>query len=361
MEQHKPCPNCGNELEFSAAHHGLYCTHCGTEQAVLRDPDFVPSGSDYLEVLAELDANAEATEHIAIDCDNCAAHIELPENVVADRCPYCDSPVVAAALSTRALRPTAVLPFRISREEAAEHYRKWLNSRWFMPNKVKREARIRKFKGIYMPHWTYDDNTVTSYTGRRGEYYWVDVNYTTTENGKTVQKTRRERRTRWYPAAGTVYDYFKNLLVPANRTLPEELVEELTPWGLDALEGYQPDYIRGHQEQSYALPLTAGFEEAKKLMEPTIRESIRLDIGGDEQQILTASTYYKNISFKLILLPAWENHFEFQNKTYVFLVNARTGEVQGKRPWSAVKLTFFILFLVVLAAVLGYFIINHIG
>lgn len=361
MEKHKPCPNCGNELEFSAANGGLYCRHCGTGQTVLRDPGFVPSGSDYLATLVELDKNAEAPEHIAVDCGNCAAHIELPENVTADRCPYCDSPVVAVDLSTRPIRPSAVLPFKISREEASAYYRKWLHSRWFMPGKVKREARIRQFKGIYLPHWTYDSDTVTAYTGMRGEYYWVDVSYTATENGKTVRKTRRERRVRWYPAAGTVHDYFQNLLVAANHTLPPELVEQLTPWFLEGLEKYQPDYIRGHQEQSYALPLAAGFGQAKAMMEPKIRNSIRLDIGGDQQQILTASTHYKNISYKLTLLPVWENHFEFQNKTYTFLVNARTGEVQGKRPWSAAKLTFFILFLAALAVLLIYIIINHNG
>ncbi len=359
--KHKPCPNCGNELEFSASHGGLYCKHCGTEQAVLRDPDFRPSGSDYLDTIARMKDDSESTESITLDCDNCAAHIELADNIVADRCPYCESPVVAISQSRRMIRPSAILPFRVNCDEATEHYKKWLKSRWFMPGKVKHEARIRKFKGMYLPHWTYDNDTTTSYTGMRGIHYWVTVSYTATENGKSVRKTRQERRTRWYPAAGTVHNRFKNLLVAANHSLPPDLVDKLTPWGLEGLQEYQADFIRGHQEQSYSLRLASGFDRAKGMMDPEIRHTIRRDIGGDEQRILSTSIHYKNISYKLILLPVWENHFEFQNKTYTFLVNARTGEVQGKRPWSAIKITFFVLFLLVVVGIIVALIAQYNG
>ncbi len=350
VQKHRPCPNCGNEMEYSADHGSLYCRHCETGQEVLRDPDFVPSGTDYLDTLGRFEEHSEATDRISVVCDNCAAEGELPENVVADRCPYCDSPIFAAAKSSRMLRPTAVLPFKVGRDEAQQCFRKWLGSRWFLPNAVKEESRISQFKGIYLPHWTYDNSTTTHYTGRRGEYYYVTVSYTATENGKQVTKTRQERRTRWYPAAGIVYNKFQNLLIPANHTLPQDMVDRLEPWGLAALEEYQADFIRGHQEQSYSLPLAQGFERAKNLMAPEIDRNIRYDIGGDVQDIFTSHIIYRNISFKLILLPVWENLFRFRNEDYIFLVNARTGEVQGKRPWSHVKIISFILILTALLA-----------
>ncbi len=46
------------------------------------------------------------------------------------------------------------------------------------------------------------------------------------------------------------------------------------------------------------------------------------------------------MTYKHILLPMWICSYRYRDKIYRFLVNARTGEVQGQRPWSWVKITF---------------------
>jgi hypothetical protein len=45
------------------------------------------------------------------------------------------------------------------------------------------------------------------------------------------------------------------------------------------------------------------------------------------------------VTFKYILLPVWVSAFRYHDEVYRFVVNARTGEVQGQRPRSWVKLT----------------------
>jgi hypothetical protein len=44
-----------------------------------------------------------------------------------------------------------------------------------------------------------------------------------------------------------------------------------------------------------------------------------------------------------VLLPLWLSAYRFRGKIYRFLVNARTGEVQGQRPYSPIKIGFAIL------------------
>jgi len=56
------------------------------------------------------------------------------------------------------------------------------------------------------------------------------------------------------------------------------------------------------------------------------------------------STQYSRITFKHILLPIWISAYRYHNNIYRFLVNGRTGEVQGERPWSWIKITFAVLF-----------------
>ena len=76
-------------------------------------------------------------------------------------------------------------------------------------------------------------------------------------------------------------------------------------------------------------------------MQPVIEDSIKRDIGGDVQQIHSIHTDYQDITFKHILLPLWISAYKYNDKTYRFTVNARTGEVQGERPYSGWKIFFF--------------------
>ena len=91
------------------------------------------------------------------------------------------------------------------------------------------------------------------------------------------------------------------------------------------------------------VELAQGFDEARGIMDGTIRESVRRDIGGDHQQIDVVRSQYENIRFKYILLPIWISAYRFGPRTFRFLVNGRTGEVQGERPWSVWKIIFFSL------------------
>ncbi len=340
----KSCPNCGQPLEFDPAAGSLRCGACGssaetaagTENAEIHE-------KEYLETLAalEADGDAESAEELPVECANCGAAFLLPGNVAAGRCPYCKSPIAAGREQRRRLiRPESLLPFRLTAEQAGECFRNWLRGRWFLPGRVVREARAEPPEGVFLPFWTYDSDTVTDYAGQRGEYYYVTVTEQVTVNGKSETRTRQERRIRWYPACGAVRNRFDDLLVPGGSSLPEKLVRELEPWDLDSLVACHPDLIRGFREECYRVGLADGFRRAREMMEPRITASIENDIGGDEQRILTSRTSHSNIRFKHLLLPAWVSSFRFGSKQYIFTVNARTGEVQGERPWSAWKILF---------------------
>ncbi|MFD2146553.1 hypothetical protein [Mucilaginibacter antarcticus] len=84
-------------------------------------------------------------------------------------------------------------------------------------------------KGVYLPHWTYDTDTTTIYTGQRGDYYYTTETYTETVNGRSETRTRQVRHTRWSSASGTVNCDFRDLVVPASKSLPDKTLYNLTP------------------------------------------------------------------------------------------------------------------------------------
>lgn len=85
-----------------------------------------------------------------------------------------------------------------------------------------------------------------------------------------------------------------------------------------------------------------------------IEQDVREDIGGDEQRISHIATSYSAITFKHILLPVYIGAYRFNQKVYQIMVNARTGEVQGDRPYSFWKIFFFVLFWIAVIAVVAY-------
>lgn len=347
-----PCRSCGASLEFAPGTSALKCPYCGTINQIEAAGGRVEE-LDYHAHLARMAEREPAVETLMVHCAACGAETTLGANVMAGRCPFCASPVVAAqAQSQRLIRPRALLPFAITRQQAMDAFGRWIDSLWFAPNALKRNYQRAAINGVYLPAWTYDCDTESDYTGERGEDYWVTESYTVTINGRPERRTRQVRRTRWYPARGRVWNSFDDVLVIASDSLPRRYVEALEPWDLRALQPYQPEYLAGFVAESYHIDLQQGFTLAQQQMEGPIRASIRRDIGGDHQRIHRVHTRYDNITFKHILLPVWISAYHYQHKTFRFLVNARTGEVQGERPYSWIKITLFIVMLLILAVIL---------
>ena len=338
-----PCKDCGANLVFAPGTSHLKCPYCGSENEIPTDAGAAVQEQDFRATLADLASHKDTVDAMLVKCTACGAESHFGSNVVADKCPFCGHPIVATASSKRLIRPQSLLPFHITQEQAASSFRQWVSSRWFAPTALRRDAARSRITGAYTPAWTYDSNTISDYTGQRGDDYWDTESYTTMENGRSVRKTRQVRRTRWRYASGRVFNNFDDVLVLASNSLPRKCADALEPWDLKNLVTYRDEYLSGFVAESYQVDLAQGFEVARGIMDGHIRASINRDIGGDHQRIDWVNTYYNDIRFKHALLPLWISAYEFHGKTYRFLVNARTGEVQGERPYSAWKITLLVL------------------
>ena len=338
-----PCAQCGASLEYTPGADTLRCTHCGHENRIATVAAPILE-QDFRQALQSLAHAATTHESVAIHCDSCGASYSFAAAAHAGQCPFCSAPVVAKTELHRELRVQALLPFKIERDQARALFRKWLGKLWFAPGGLKDYARNdARLTGMYVPYWTYDAATTTSYRGERGDNYQVQERYRTIENGREVERVRIATKIRWTPAAGVVSRFFDDVLVLASLSLPQAVTERLEPWDLANLVPYREEYLSGFQSEMYQVPLDQGFERARAIMANLIRTDIARDIGGDHQRIHAAETRYGDISFKHILLPVWMSAFRFRDKIYRFVVNGRTGEVQGERPYSPWKIAFAIL------------------
>jgi LSD1 subclass zinc finger protein len=337
--QHQfPCKQCGALLTYAPGSDSLKCPYCGALNEI--DASKKPVEElDYNAYLSQLAAQADTVETLNVKCGGCGAISSLPPGTASGVCPFCGQPIVAQAMSTRTIKPEALLTFSIKREQAQQAFRQWLSSLWFAPSELATCAEKGKIDGCYVPAWTYDCDTTSRYAGERGEDYTETETYTEMVNGQPETRTREVTKTRWWPASGVVQDRFDDVLVLASNSLPPRCRDHLEPWDLKSLVPYQDEFLSGFVAEMYQVDLHGGFEEAKGIMAGTIRRSVESDIGGDHQRIFSVNTDYRDITFKHILLPLWISAYSLRGKSYRFLVNARTGKVAGERPYSIWKIT----------------------
>lgn len=328
----------------------MKCAYCGTVQAVEQDAErqVRENPLENIDTSRFIRLSEEALE---ISCSSCGAVIQFEPPEVAGICPFCAGKIVAQPKAADPLiAPEAVLPFSIPGDRAAGAVRQWLGSRWFAPSGLAALARHDSIAGVYLPFWTFDAETATRYEGQRGDAYYETERYTERDSqGRVVQRERQVRKIRWGYASGVVRNSFDDILIPASRSVLPKRLDALEPWDLPSLRPYEPAFLAGFKAQRYQVELPDGFRAAKERMAGPIEDSVRDDIGGDEQQIHALETDYSDIHFKHLLLPVWIGAYRFHDKVYQVVVNARTGEVQGERPWSAAKIFLFIVaFLLVL-------------
>lgn len=348
------CKDCGANLKYLPGTPYLNCEYCGAKNEIEQEETEIIE-NDFESFLNEKAHLEDKQEIVTVKCTNCAASTTLQPNVTSSTCPYCDTPLVVTNASTSSIiKPSYVLPFKVDRKDATQKFVGWAGSLWFAPNKLKVYAQqsAEKLNGLYMPYWTYDTNTVSDYTGMRGEYYYVSESYTDSE-GRT--QTRQVQRTRWWPASGTVHNEFDDVLIVSSTSLPENLANELEPWDLPELVTYNDRYLSGFVTESYQVDLKTGFEKAKKRIQPVIRSTVERDIGGDVQQVTSIHSEYNDITFKHILLPVWLSSYKYKDKVYRFLINARTGEVQGERPYSAAKIALLVISILIVIGTIIWF------
>lgn len=338
------CSNCGAELKFQPGTNQLVCPYCSASNEI-GDHAVPIQEIDYDSFINNQFHSEEQVEVQDVKCSACGADTTFPPNVSSINCPYCtNSIVLEGGNNSTVLKPRAILPFKITEKEARQHFDKWLKGKWFLPADLKRSRRLDdRLVGIYIPYWTFDSRTFTKYTGQRGIHYTTTVTVPTVVNGKTVMQQQTVVKTRWMPVSGNVNVHFDDTLIVASTSLERKYVDMLEPFDLHNLVPFDEKYLSGFRAEIYQVGVKEGFNLVKVKMGKIIRGHILSDIGGDEQRISSSHTEFNDVTFKHVLLPIYVSAYRYNKKVYRFLINARTGETHGDRPYDKWKIAITVL------------------
>lgn len=352
-ELKKSCVNCGAELRYAPGTTELKCEYCGYTQEI------PASESSFEEIelkpyLESMGSQSHSEEIMMLHCKNCGANQHVEENYKSLHCVYCTMPlIIEDAYKEEWILPGAVLPFMIGQKEAHEIFRKWVKGLWFAPNKLQKASLDpQNTKGLYAPYWTFDAQLYADYVGQRGEYYYVTKTVGTGKNRRTV----RERKTRWYPAAGNVSGFVDDTLIKASKQRSGVIPTKIAHWKLSDLKPFNSSYLAGFVTEKYTIPLKDGHLDATKTARTIADSWARRDIGGDTQMVTSINMKLSEETFKHILLPVYISAYRYKNKRYNFFVNGQTRKISGQRPYSFWKIFFLVIAILFAIVVLYLFI-----
>jgi Zn finger protein HypA/HybF involved in hydrogenase expression len=337
------CPGCGSAMHYAPGTTQMVCPSCGNMQQIVATTEIHEHSYDDWSKLPPKPVATIGKE--VLKCQGCGATTET--NDIAGNCQFCGGVLVAVQAPEGLIVPEAVVPFGIDKKGANGEFNKWVKSRWFAPNALKKVGSTEAITGTYVPHWTYDADTQTDYVGERGEHYYTTETFQV--NGRT--ETRQVQHTAWHPASGHVGRDFDDVCVPASQQLPQTKLDKMGPWVMASAQPYEPQYLAGYTALRYDLDPDGGLVVAKQEMAGVIQQDCCSDIGGDEQRVTSMSTAYAALMFKLMLMPLWIASYIYAGKSYQVLINANTGEVIGDRPYSKLKIALAIIGAIIVIAV----------
>jgi len=351
-ELKKSCVNCGAELRYAPGTTEMECEYCGYTQEI------PPSEESFEELelksyLNEMGAQSHSQEITMLHCKNCGANQHIEENYKSLHCVYCSMPlIVEDAYKEDWILPGAVLPFKLDQDQAHAIFKKWVKGLWFAPNKLQKATLDpQNTKGLYSPYWTFDAQLFANYTGQRGEYYYVTKTVGSGKNRRTV----RERRTRWYPASGTVSGFVDDTLIKASQQKSGIIPAKISRWNLKDLTDFNSSYLAGFVTEKYTIPLKDGHLSATTEARNIADRWARSDIGGDTQRVSSINMKLSEETFKHILLPVYISAYKYKSKRFNFFINGQTGVISGQRPYSFWKIFFLVVAILIAIAALYLF------
>lgn len=344
----RKCPQCGGVMDFDPKTGGMYCPYCDYREEIAVKNDAGEEKAEELDFSkAEFTGNCDwGVAQKTVTCKNCGATTVYDALAVANECPYCGSNQVMEASDVKTLAPNGVVPFKITSKDAGVRFKNWLGHKWFAPKAAKQSCKAEAFSGVYLPYWTFDADTYSTYTGEYGK------------DRKVHKKDGDEIVTDWFRTSGTYSRFIDDELVCASGSQNLANLRAIEPFDTADNKAYKPEYLAGFTAERYSLGLKDAWEKAKayihQKLENLISSKIISEHHADHTRNIRIHTDYSNITYKYLMLPVWVSAFKFNGKTYQFMVNGQSGKVGGKYPVSPWRVLAAILIGIVIIALIYY-------
>ena len=338
------CKNCGGELRFDPGTQKYVCDFCGSsftheelseeekegkvkaeEQRMYEEP----AGDGYMNVFT-------------YTCPQCGGELFTTEETAATFCSYCGSSVLLESRVSKEQKPDYIIPFQITKEQAAEIYNKKLKGSIFAPSYI-RHMDIEKVRGIYMPYWTYQ-------LEGRGVVKGEKVENRPVPGGTQVNK---------YSVSSLAYVKGDGIEYDSASSFPDDLSQTIAPYKFSEAKKFEASYMSGFYADAGDMPEEAYFEEARSVM-----KELAANVIADQMDVSSADIEKTmpelDIKGERAMYPVWfiSARNKAMNKVSYAVVNGQTGKAAADIPVDNKKLIIGMLCIAVPLFALLYFLIT---
>lgn len=326
------CKNCGGNTVYNIKLGVLQCTHCGKEYKIEDNTtttyaEHIEDNYDYEQIITSL-----------FQCPECGAEIRSFQEEMTIYCPYCGKQtfLMQKEYSTK---PKYIVPFQIDKDELKYCYQNYISNCWFVPDELKNDNTIEKFKGIYIPHWSLTYEAIDELKANAFCQHIKDD----------------EKYTNSYEISAKVSGPIENIVFDASYAFDDAIAQKIAPFYTDEKTVFSEGYM-------------AGFYSDKETIDSNIYEKIAEDIVvsqliEDIKQKDTSKTYaavsffdkenkkaIKKIGTHIIMLPVWFITHRQKERVSYGVVNGQTGKMTMDVP---VDKKSFLKFTGILAIILS--------
>lgn len=320
MARLSKCKNCTGELSYNAEADMLQCAWCGSSFPIKEKPQ--------AELRRRYDSSYSPAENREIEigykCSTCGTKLMAGTDTDISRCSSCGNSTLIKEKSILKV-PDGIIPFEISRDKAAEIFRKWVEKRRFAPNDLKQFAKFEKISGIYTPVWNFSFSSAFRYS-LIGIKKTLDSYYNEVRNEYYIQKT--------------IEDKCESRIYSANARMEEEMAIQFDDYDFQKLRPYSPEYILGYTAFDTDVDIHKLYNSIEKEVKEENDEKIKLKLEDEYDYVedFTSVVKLRDVNFNYTYVPVWANHYTYKGKEYHCYINGQTGTAIGSSPKSAGKI-----------------------
>ena len=297
------CPGCGGTIgvKYDPESLNLTCPFCGLVSQ-LPQPGTVPAVQeiDFNSALQRASVNWGHVKKLIV-CTNCGGQTLYDAEALTGACPFCGSTsVTPAAENPQIMAPQSVIPFAFSKETAEQCFSAYMKRKHCLRRGVS-DSKLENVVGIYLPFWTFDSLTVSSYSAHHS-----------TPVGET-------------PYAGIWNNYFDDIILSASDKYRGPFIVKVQDFDFTKAVPYSPKYLAGIPAERYTVGLNEAWERAKTNMDEKIRRAV-LRRYGINFHIESLISNYFNVKFRYALAPVYFAKYTYKNRWFPVVINGQSGK-----------------------------------